>query len=305
MKKQLNARGLFQMFAWNLFDWAPMDTPADGIVTHIQCLASLGLKQAAQLARDIGEEAKAREWDEFAAALAEATNRHLWSNEKGAYTDCIRADGSVSPVFSQQTQVAALISGVAGGERAEKCRAIVHNPPEGFVRAGSPFFMFFLLEALVQEERYDDMVETIRSYWGRQIDAGATTFWEMYHGPADGRRQTRSHCHGWSAAPTFFLTQHVLGIQPLEPGYSLTRIAPRPGKLAWAQGAVPTPRGAVECYWKNSPDRFEITLTAPRGMKTRIELPLSGKAQVVEGSADIEGAVVTPTSPRVRVVAER
>ena len=44
MKSEINERGLLNMFAWNLFDWAPMDTPSDGIVTHINCLAALGLK---------------------------------------------------------------------------------------------------------------------------------------------------------------------------------------------------------------------------------------------------------------------
>jgi hypothetical protein len=136
---------------------------------------------------------------EVASGLADAVNRHLWSDAKGAYTDCLRAGGQPSPIFSQQTQVAALISGVASGERAKRCGAIVHDPPQGFVRAGSPFFMFFLLEALVLERRFDALADTIRDYWGKQIDAGATTFWEMYH---EGGRQTRSHCHGWSAAPT-------------------------------------------------------------------------------------------------------
>src|ERR1043165_6770396 len=101
--------------------------------------------------------------------------------------------------------------------------------------------MFFLLEALVAENKADQLIPTSRSYWGKQIDAGATTFWEMYHDGAP--RLTRSHCHGWSAAPTFFLTQHVLGVQPLGPGYAKVLIAPKLGTLGWAKGTVPTPRG--------------------------------------------------------------
>ena len=45
--------------------------------------------------------------------------------------------------------------------------------------------MFFLLEALVLENRFDAIIDTIRNYWGKQTDAGATTFWEMYHEPDD------------------------------------------------------------------------------------------------------------------------
>lgn len=265
MKRAINPDGLFAMFGWNLFDWAPMDTPADGIVTHVNCLASLGLRQCAQLARDLGDDARAGDWDAAARGLADAVNRHLWSEQKGAYLDCLRAGGAPSPIFSQQTQTAAYISGVATGERAQRCRRIVHDPPEGFVRAGSPFFMFFLLEALVQERRYDALVETIGDYWGKQVDAGATTFWEMYDDKGGQRRRlTRSHCHGWSAAPTFFLTQHVLGVQPAAPGYAKVRIAPNVGRLAWAQGRVPTPRGVVACHWQVRPGTNAAAGASPK-----------------------------------------
>jgi alpha-L-rhamnosidase len=303
MKSQINDHGLFEMFAWNLFDWAPMDTPADGIVTHINCLASLGLKQSAQLARDVGDESKARTWDDLARRIADAVNRHLWSEAKGAYVDCIRADRSISPVFSQQTQVAAVISGVPKGERAERCRQLVHDTPADFVKAGSPFFMFFLLEALVQERRFDALVETIRDYWGKQTDAGATTFWEMYHDGA--ARLTRSHCHGWSAAPTFFLTQHVLGVQPATPGYATVLVAPKPGRLAWAKGRVPTPRGAVECAWTKAGDRFELRVGAPPETPLRAELPYGGEVSITDGHGEVNGSVVTSAGPRIALTARR
>ena len=300
MKSEINERGLFNMFAWNLFDWAPMDTPSDGIVTHINCLASLGLKQSAQLARDIGDAGRSRQWDDLARQLADAVNQHLWSDEKQGYVDCIRADGSVSPVFSQQTQVAAVISGVATGARAARARELVHETPDDFVKAGSPFFMFFLLEALVQERRFDTLIDTIRDYWGKQVDAGATTFWEMYHEGA--KRLTRSHCHGWSAAPTFFLTQNVLGVQPATPGYGSVLVAPTPGGLTWARGRVPTPRGVVECAWTRTGDAFELNVDAPPGTPLRVELPVAGKVDIREGAGDVAGTTVSSRGPRLRVV---
>jgi hypothetical protein len=280
-----------------------MDTPADGIVTHINCLASQGLRQSAQLARALGAEAKARDWDELAGKIADAVNEHLWSDEKSAYVDCIHADGTMSKIFSQQTQVAAVISGVAQGERAERARKLVHDTPADFVKAGSPFFMFFLLEALVQEGRFDALIETIRDYWGKQIDAGATTFWEMYH--EGSPRLTRSHCHGWSAAPTYFLTQQVLGVQPETPGYGTVLVAPKPGKLAWARGRVPTPRGVVSCEWLNRADAFELTITAPPESPLHVKLPAAGRVQILEGAADVNGTIVTARGPTLRLTVAR
>ncbi len=310
LQKEINADGLFNLFAWNLFDWAPMDTPASAIVTHINCLLSQALLQTAELATDLGEIALAEKWTTAARGVANAVNSHLWSKEKRAYLDSIHKDGKPSPVFSQQTQTAAYISGVAtagGGDRADRCREIVHNPPENFVKAGSPFFMFFLLEALVRENRFDALIDTIRNYWGKQTDAGATTFWEMYHEPDDPgpftneNRLTRSHCHGWSAAPTFFLTQYVLGIRPHEPGYATVLVAPHPGSLTFAQGRVPTPHGPVDCYWTSSEKRFDLSIEVSSGIPTRIELPLKGKVTVVEGKADVKDTIVTSTSARIKV----
>ncbi len=283
IRKHINADNLFDIEAWNMFDWAPMDTPDDAIVTHQNCLAVMGLRQSVKLAQAIGLASKAREWTRLADELSDAINKHMWSAKDRAYIDCIHRDGRRSKVLSQQTHTAAYISGVATGARAKRCREIISHPPKGFVRAGSPFFMFFLLEALVDEGQFGEMIDTIREYWGVQIEAGATTFWEMYY--RDAERKARSHCHGWSAAPTYFLSTYVLGIQPMTPGFAKLRIAPQPGDLKWAHGVVPTPHGDVECYWSKENSRFHILLRANEDIEQQIELPATGTLKVLQGKA--------------------
>ncbi|MBW3635100.1 MAG: glycoside hydrolase family 78 protein [Armatimonadetes bacterium] len=288
--------GLFRFAGWNMFDWAPMDTPASGAVTHLNCLAVLGLRETAQIARDLGETELATRWTELAQGLSDAVNRHLWDENRGAYADCLRSDGTLSPVLSQQTQTAAFIAGVASdhsSERAARCRAILDEAPPGFVEAGSPFFMFFVLEALAREERGVELVQTIRDYWGLQTQAGATTFWETYFAPsnlehgasqingASLHRLTRSHCHGWSAAPTYFLSTYVLGVQSGGAGFSPLVIAPHAVDLAWCKGAVPTPHGVVEVSWKNEKGApFELEVSAPQGLEVQVRLPRAGMARV-------------------------
>jgi len=266
-----NADGLFEFRGWNMFDWAPMDTPSRGVVTHLNCMASHALTDAAEMAEWLDEGEMAAAWRSMAASLREAVNAHLWSETKGAYTDCLR-EGAHSEVFSQQTQTAACMSGVAAGERAERCRAILHDPPEGFVRAGSPFFEFFLLEAYQQEGRDQEFIDTIREDWGFMVDMGATTFWEMWSGR--GGRLTRSHCHGWSAAPTFFLGTWVLGVRPDGPGFQPCIIEPHPGSLAWCRGRVPTPLGDVDVQWENDPDApFTLRIIAPEVLELDVRPP--------------------------------
>lgn len=273
----INKCGLFEMHAWNLFDWAAMDTPATGIVTHVSCQCVQALNQSAELAEAMGKQSQAKKWRALANRIAAAVNKHLWSERDQAYIDCIRPHGTPSKVLSQQTQTAAYISGVAMGKRARRCWQIIHKAPRGFVKAGSPFFMFFLLEALVQQKHFDGLIETIRDYWGKQIEAGATTFWEMYH--PDQPRLTRSHCHGWSAAPVVFLTQHVLGIQPAAPGYEKVRIAPNFGDLRWAQGCVPTPSGVIHCLWKRTRNRCDLSIEMPQNIPLEIRAPIAWRVR--------------------------
>ena len=276
----LDARGLFEIRAWNMFDWAAMDTPAQGIVTHNNCFAVHALRDAAQLAEELSETQTAARFREIAASLSRAINAHGWNDEKGAYTDCLRGDNQ-SAVFSQQTQTVAVMSGVAGDhslQRAARCRELMHHPPADFVSAGSPFFEFFLLEAYADEARDAEFLDTIRRDWGFMIDMGATTFWEMWSGRSG--RLTRSHCHGWSAAPTFFLSTHVLGVRPGGSGYAPIIVEPHPGDLKWCRGVVPTPLGDVEVQWENSEDGFDLRVSAPPAAQVRVKLPSAGTARV-------------------------
>jgi hypothetical protein len=134
---------------------------------------------------------------------------------------------------------------------------------------------------MVREGRWREMIDTIRNYWGIQIDAGATAFWEMYY--SDRERKARSHCHGWSAAPVFFLSYYVLGIQPAEPGFKKVRIAPKPGDLKWAQGRMPTPQGVIECRFENSPKEFFLETRLPKKLPVEFEIPGTGKLKVEAG----------------------
>ena len=296
IRRYLNRYGLFEIRAWNMFDWAPMDTPTTGVVTHQNCLAVLALRQTAQLADHLGDMARRDAWVQLADELASAINRHLWDDSRQAYVDCVRADGSASQVFSQQTQTTAFIAKVATGERALRCREIISAPPAGFVAAGSPFFMFFLLEVLSAEQQFEELAASIRDYWGVQIAAGATTFWETYH--PQNARITRSHCHGWSAAPAFFLSHDILGVQPLKPGFSEVRVAPR-GDLAWCAGRTPTPAGVIKCRWEKSEGSLRLELHLPVALPVLIDLDRNGELVLEQGNV----RVLSSESDRLQLVA--
>jgi len=92
------------------------------------------------------------------------------------------------------------------------------------------------------------------------IDAGAWTCWEYF-------MDSHSRCHAWSAAPTYYLSTQVLGIQFPEPGnINKIRISPNPGTLTWALGVYPHPAGPVRVSWRLDDNRLRIQHEAPNGV---------------------------------------
>ncbi|SDK55333.1 MULTISPECIES: family 78 glycoside hydrolase catalytic domain [unclassified Paenibacillus] len=277
--QHLNKEGLLEIRAWNLLDWAPIDQPNNGVVTHQNQLLVMALRQAVKLATEAEiSTADPLKFEQAASSLAQAINERLWDDEQSAYIDCIHADGRRSDIFSMQTQVIALLCGVAEGDRKEQLENYLDKPPVSFVPSGSPFMSFFYYEALEAMGREQVMLGDIRQNFGRMIEHGATTCWEMYPNFKENRANpdqlTRSHCHAWSAGPAYFLGRSVLGVKRDALGWSKVRIEPVPCGLSWARGAVPLPgAGTIEVDWRIEDNTMFLRITAPENIELDIRLP--------------------------------
>lgn len=273
-EEMLNSDGLLEIEAWNMLDWAPMDTPRTGVITHQNAWLVEAYRRTATLAKVLGNESEAEHYLEVAEKVKAGINNHLWSDEKQAYIDCIRADGSRSSVISQQTNTVVFLCDCADEGKRNIIEKYIGDAPEGFVKVGSPFMMFFTFEALARTGDFQSILDLSRKHWGFMLDKDATTCWETFPGHAAAGRWTRSHCHAWSAAPTYFLSAYQLGIRPLEPGYSKALIAPEPADLTWARGRMPTPKGNISVQWQKG-ETFETEISLPNGVCAEIRLPVS------------------------------
>lgn len=280
-------RGLLFMRGWNFFDWAPIDQPNQGAVSPQNMFLVKTLRVSAQLASTAGDEAGAVEYRLIADQLREAVNLHLWSEERLAYIDCIHADGRRSDTISMQTQVVAMLCGIADGEREKLLAAYLLSPPAEFVQIGTAFMSFFYYEALTVMGLTDIMLEDMRRNYGMMIRYGSSTCYEGYpklkDGEIDPRHLTRSHCHAWSAAPGYFLGSEILGVKRGDIGWNKVIIEPKPAAgVAWAEGAVPLPQGgSVEVAWTleagsktielwvRVPDSIDLEIIEPSGYKVK------------------------------------
>ena len=160
-------------------------------------------------------------------------------------------------------------------------------------RRMSTFYGYYVLQARAKAGDYQGCLDAIRTYWGAMLDFGATTFWEDFsldwtanaaridelvppgkkdlHGDYGNycyKGFRHSLCHGWASGPTPWLSEHVLGIQVLEPGCRKIKIEPHLGDLQWVEGTFPTPMGVVKVRHERKADgKIRSTVDAPRGVR--------------------------------------
>lgn len=166
---------------------------------------------------------------------------------------------------------------------------VSRNGAEGF----STFYGYYMLQAQAKAGNYQGALDCIRSYWGAMLDLGATTFWEDFdldwmenasridEMPEEGKVDVHktyggycytgyrhSFCHGWSSGPTSWLSEHVLGVQVVEPGCKTVRITPHLGDLEWVEGSFPTPYGPIKVRHEKQPDgKIKSDIQAPDEVK--------------------------------------
>lgn len=156
----------------------------------------------------------------------------------------------------------------------------------------STFQSYYILKAASQTAGITSALDMMREYYGAMLDVGATTFWEDFdldwmregatieevlpegaydiHGDNGRFCYTgfrHSLCHGWSAGPTAFLAEEVLGIKILSPGCKKVSICPQLGDLEWVKGTYPTPYGNIYVEASRCGGQTETKICVPEGVE--------------------------------------
>ncbi len=153
----------------------------------------------------------------------------------------------------------------------------------------STFYGYFVLQARALAGDTAGAVDLIRNYWGTMLKFGATTFWEDFdlewtknsYGidslPVAGKKDIHgdfgkycyigfrhSLCHGWAGGPTAFLSESVMGVRPLEPGFRKVAVIPDlPAGVNRLEGGFPTPCGLIEVSVRREGNKVRSKVKLP------------------------------------------
>ena len=260
-------------------DWPSCENPL-AINAGVQALVIQAMKAGYELCSVLGED--------MLATKCEAVRRKMVNAAPKIIKPFLKS--GMAPDAPGQKQAASLLAltGLISPKEANQ-KYLSVNGGHGF----STFYGYYMLQAMAAAGNYQGAIDVIRQYWGAMIDLGATTFWEDFNldwlpdasridelvatGKKDIHRDYGDHCykgfrhslcHGWSSGPTSWLSEHVLGVQVVEPGCRVVRITPHLGDLEWVEGTFPTPYGQIVIRHEKGADaKVRSRIDAPSEVK--------------------------------------
>jgi hypothetical protein len=300
---------------------------AGPLVAYYNALYARALEAGAQLADALGHADSASRWRERAASLQAPFAAAFWDPSAGAFQDSPSGpvvhpqDGNAFAILAGLATPAQAASALAYLDRTTKLRwgdALADTNAWSSAPCNNlaaqcvfPFISYFDLEARYAVGADASALDELRRTWGWMLSAAAGTTgtdWEAIGagGSIDGyERAASSLAAGWSTGALPVLTNEVLGIRPTGPAFSTFDAIPHASRLAWAQGSVPTPAGAITFGFKRISGGYLLRLEAPSGLVARVGAPVSNPRVLVDGTPVTpasDGTVVLHGSHRIEVL---
>ncbi|MCM3160796.1 alpha-L-rhamnosidase C-terminal domain-containing protein [Metabacillus litoralis] len=244
---------------WSFIDWTTeWDTTTgvpkailNGPITMESFLYVMGLQHAAKLAEYLGRVETGNEYLLRAAKVQEAINAFC-RGKNGLYQD-----GPGVEDYSQHCQVFAILTETVNKEEgALLLNEVLDSNAYTQCSVAMAFYLFRAVEKVGLYDRTKDLWNT----WRTMVENNLTTC-------VEDTVNARSDCHAWGSLILYEIPAVVLGVKPVEPGFSKVEISPSVGYFEWAEGEIITPKGKIKISWKkNSYGVINLNYEAPIGI---------------------------------------
>lgn len=225
----------------DIVDWPPEERdgfefrPVNGVVNAFYYR---NLIEMSQMTHALGRSAESETLAVRAAQVKKAYRNVFRDARTGLFVD-----GEGSRHSSLHVNTVALAFGLA--EPDEMSRLVQFLDDRKL--SCSVYFAQYLLEAFCKAGRVDKAIEIMASdgdrSWKGMMDFGSTITMEAWNMRVKPNQDLN---HAWGTAPLNIISRYILGVTPLEPGFTRIAIAPQMGGLWCVEGRVPTSRGPVD-----------------------------------------------------------
>lgn len=245
---------------------------------YVNFLIYDAFRESAFLARQLGFDADAAEYEDKALRMREGIEAHLWDEERQYY---VELKGSRD--FNFYGNALALAIGFPDTQKADAIAARLRETDMGKYQS-------LAIRGKFHYRHDENAIGTLRQPGGGVDWIGALADWRGPHAtwecmiyPPQGLPAGKSW--GDSSHPdtavAHLLSGYVLGVQPTEPGFRAFEAIPHPCDLQWAEGTVPTPHGEIRFSWKRNGSDFRAALDAPAGTTAVVGIPKPGDERYV------------------------
>lgn len=286
--------GLLQKYGdeWKfLGDWLWPGAP-DGPNSHTPqalCLNNMylvfNLATAAKIARILGREDRAAEWDKLADRTRKAINAKYYKADEGSYHD----DAQAVLALSLLADVPAT---AADRKRVEKrLEDAILVDSKGHIGAGitgGGLLFRYLRQENLDALAYSTLKQTEYPGWGFMRAHDATTYWEAWELDRPGH----SLLHSSYLFPVAWYISDLLGIQRDDEVVGFRKFVVRPPKasdtdLTFARGSYNAITGLIKSAWEKKDSGMELTVVVPPNTSATVYVPktaTTGKVAAPKGA---------------------
>lgn len=194
----------------------------------------LALMNAANLFREIGDEASAVAYAKRATEIKTSVYDLCYDTEKQLFAE--RPDKTV---YDQHTNIMAILTDAIDKEQQKNLLKKLLTEKD--LLQATYYYRYYLFEA-IQKVNASELFDLAQKPWETMIADNMTTTLERFESK---EKPTRSEVHPWSASPAFFYFDYLAGIQSTKNNFEEVRIAPVFGVLNIMEGMLPTEKGAI------------------------------------------------------------
>ncbi len=222
------------------------------------------LNVTARIADVLGKTGDAGLFRDEVAAARKAFNELFYDAGSGHYKDGIDTGHK-----SLHAGMYALAFGIIPEDRVGAEAEFLKSRGMACSVYGAQFLLDALYEAGEADYASSLMTSRARRSWYNMIALGSTITLEAWD-PAF--KPNLDWNHAWGAAPANIIPRKLMGLEPLEPGFSKMRIKPQLGLVRNAEAVIPTIAGSVSIACSRE-DGFRLDVDIPAGTTAEVWIP--------------------------------